>query len=561
MICSYCGADNNENRKICKGCGRPLYEEYDTYEEYGELPPQKKNFLLWGCIGAGTVAVLAIFAAGLLLFHSTTVSKKYTAKLSQAEKYVAQLDYDAAITLYNEAIKLEPDNADAYVKLVNVYISMNNLTKAQEIAMQGFDKTKNAALQDLVNRLFGTGEGSAETEIAVDTVFLTQMISKKYSELIQTYGAGMVSQENGYTKLNFADLKGALYYNSTSIDANTGRPVENAIPEYIILNDMKLLVKNFNGYLSEQTLSELFKNTIQIGMVDSVHCATMEYLNSRISIQCDSQGNVTTAAAYIKIVPLGETYDSDLNSLKGDAAGTITDAVKKTGLAGVHILARTGFNVKNGAVVAETDTDAKGNYTLNLSEGKYTLCVSKTGYEDQYFNITVNKGMTMSGQNYAMTGNSDAGSGNDIKLTLEWGNSPQDLDLHIQGQTETGTFISIFGYGGYSMSKSENGQVVAQLDKNENSGNGTETIAIKGTAVTGRYAVHIHDQTNRTSYTATDLSNSGAVLKVYLAGESTPHIYNVPVNVAATCWYPCNIINGKLTVPSASEQMVHSTIG
>lgn len=566
MICRYCGADNNENRRICKGCNRPLYDDIsiDSQESmppdngYYDIPPKKKNTLLWICVGAGAVAVLAIVVAGILLFRSETTSKKYTSKLSEAEKYVASLDYDSAITLYNEAIELAPDNVTAYVNLANVYIAMNNLAKAQEIAMKGFEKTKDNKLQDLVNRLFGNATENTDNEISVNTDLLKKLTGEGYNDIINNYGKTSVSQENGYTKLVCQSINCSLYYSASNVEANTGQPKENAFPEYIIVNDISLIIKNYNGYLSAQTLSELFKNTTKVVMTDGKQCVSIDYLNSNISIESDNQGNITAAAPYIKIVLSADNSDSDLNALKGTATGTIMTASDKQALAGVHIAARQGADVKKGTVVAETDTDSKGAYTLNLKEGKYTLCVSKKGYNDQYFNITVNKGMTMPGQNYVM---SEADTSDDLILVLEWGSTPADLDLHIQGQTERGTFVSIFGYKEKNMQQSENGQVIASLDKNEKNGNGKETITVKKSAVSGKYAVHIHDQTNRNSRDTTSLSQSGAVLKVYLPGETTPHIYNVPTNKAATCWYPCNITDGKITVPSESSQMVYSTIG
>lgn len=564
MICKYCGADNNENRRICKGCGRQLYEEYSRkeYNQYEQIPKKKKNTLLWVCLGAGIVAVLAILAASILLFSSGAAAKKYSSRISQAEKYVAAMDYESAIRIYNEAIELEPTNSEAYIKLANVYISMDNIAKAQEIAILGFEKTHDSVLQDIVNRLFGGMSYSDENgEITVNSALLTQVSTGKYSELVQSYGAANISIDNGLVKVVYANLKGAVYYGASSVDANTNQPLENAVPEYIILTDINQLIVNFNGYLSVDTLSELFKNTIQVNMVDSIQCATLEYLNCRISIQCDAGGNVNMTSPYVKIVPLGANYDADLNSLKGNAAGIITDSSNNSAIVNAHLTVRSGADVKTGAVVAETDTDAKGAYTLNLSEGKYTVCVSKSGYKDQYFIVTVNKGMTMSGQNYAMTGDGSNNNANEIRLVMEWGSTPNDLDLHIQGQTELGTFIGVFGYGGRNMSAVENGVTVAKLDKNETSGNGKETITITGTALSGRYAVHIHDQTNRNSHLTTVLSESGAVLKVYLPGESTPHVYNVPTNTEGTCWYVCNIINGKITIPPASNQMRYSTIG
>lgn len=135
MICKYCGADNNENRRICKGCGRNLYDEQAVHDggggqpEYNDIPvpKKKKNIILWSCIGAGTAAVLAIVVAVVFLFKNIN-GNGYTAKLAEAAKYYSEMDYDSAIKIYMEAIDQNPDKPDAYIKLVNIYISLGSVT-------------------------------------------------------------------------------------------------------------------------------------------------------------------------------------------------------------------------------------------------------------------------------------------------------------------------------------------------------------------------------------------------------------------------------------------------
>jgi tetratricopeptide (TPR) repeat protein len=560
MICKYCGADNNENRKICKGCGNPLYE----YEEVQPFPKKKKNILLYVCISAGTVAVLAIVLASVLLYQKTSLNGKYASKVTDAEKYIAQLDYDTAITLCNEAIELEPDNPKGYIQLVNVYITMNEIAKAQEIALKGFGITQDSVLQDLVNVLFNvdnTDTGADGLQVLVNSSFLTNVSQESYSNITQGYGSGQVSIENGYTKVLFSSFNGALYYGASSVDANTGQPLENAMPEYIVLFDLSPLITNFNGYLSNATLAEIFKSTIQIEVVDGIQCAVLEYMKCSIAVQCDSEGNISTAQPYVKIMLLGNDYDADLNALKGTATGKITESSTGNGIANAHLVVYEGSEVKKGTVVAETDTDSTGSYTLNLKEGRYTICASKTGYTESYFNVTVNKGMTTSGQNFAMDKTGDTGT-SDIKLVVEWNSTLEDVDLHVQGQTPNRQYISVYGYGGTNMTASENGKVVAKLEENVKTSNGSETIIIDSSIAGGTYAVHVHDQINRSHNTAVKaLSNAAVVLKVYLPGETTPHVYNIPTDTEGNCWYPCNIVNGTITIPASSSQMRYSTIG
>ena len=72
--------------------------------------------------------------------------------------------------------------------------------------------------------------------------------------------------------------------------------------------------------------------------------------------------------------------------------GTPTQSPKKRALAGVTVVAGTNLNYNTGQagtdqirgnVAAKAFTDEKGNYTLNLPAGKYTVVYWKAGYTPQ----------------------------------------------------------------------------------------------------------------------------------------------------------------------------------
>jgi hypothetical protein len=72
--------------------------------------------------------------------------------------------------------------------------------------------------------------------------------------------------------------------------------------------------------------------------------------------------------------------------------GTPTQSPKKRALAGVTVVAGTNLNYNTGqsgadritgSVAAKAATDEKGNYTLSLPAGKYTVVYWKAGYTPQ----------------------------------------------------------------------------------------------------------------------------------------------------------------------------------
>jgi len=571
MICRYCGADNNENRKTCKSCKRQLYDDIwqapqnqqaDGINSGAEfdlnLPKKKKNTLIWICAGAGTVAAIAIVVI-IVVLAGTAKTSNYSEKLAQADRYAGLADYDSAIQLYTEAIEMHPNNPDAYIKLVNVYISINDLTNARMIAQKGAALTKNDVLKNMLNMLLGDDAQAAASSnvIAVDSEMVNAIATLTYSDLVSRYGTAIITNEKEGVRAEFESGGITAYYALDAVDTNTNQPKPEVYVDYVLVKEPKFLIQNYGGYLPNTAVKDLFGNTVQIVTIDGIQCISVDYLNCMIYIQCDDNGDLTGDDIYIKIVPslAGENND---NGLKGEATGKVTQEHTAEAVANAHIVVRAGADMKNGAVVAETDTNARGEYTLSLPEGKYTLCITKSGFEEKYFTITINKGMTMPNQDVALLEANDALG--EIKLVLEWGSDPKDLDLHVSGMTKANTFISVFGRGGRYMSFSENGKVIAKLDKNDTDGNGKETITLSGSALGGNYEVHVHDQTNRGGFATKELSNSGAVLSIYLPNESTPHIYNIETDKEGTCWYPCDIVNDEI-IERSNGTMRYSTIG
>ena len=65
-------------------------------------------------------------------------------------EYYNSGDYEAAIKQFEEAIKLQPDEEDAYVKLGMAYLMIGNVEKAQETWEEGYRITKNNRFRELI---------------------------------------------------------------------------------------------------------------------------------------------------------------------------------------------------------------------------------------------------------------------------------------------------------------------------------------------------------------------------------------------------------------------------
>lgn len=110
----------------------------------------KKRLVIICSIVAVALAIATCF---LLYFNSSSV--KYRKQYDLGTKYLAELDYDQAIVAFEKAIKIKPDNSDAYLGLADAYLGKSLTDKAIEILQQGYDKTKDSRLLDKLNELKG----------------------------------------------------------------------------------------------------------------------------------------------------------------------------------------------------------------------------------------------------------------------------------------------------------------------------------------------------------------------------------------------------------------------
>lgn len=224
------------------------------------------------------------------------------------------------------------------------------------------------------------------------------------------------------------------------------------------------------------------------------------------------------------------------SSAKVSLSGLVTNAATGQALGGASVIARSGYNTKNGTAAAKASSSSSGQFTLKLKKGKYTLDISKSGYIRNYVNVNVD------GKNGRLSVPiTKTIASAKYRVVLSWGNVPADLDLHVtgpQGSTRFHVFWNArvqYGSGVY----------LAVLDVDDTNGYGPETITLdlsNGTG--GTYHFYVHNYTNRKAASSNALAKSGARIDVY-KGSSRLASYTVP-NRAGLLWQVCDIVNGKL---------------
>jgi len=238
------------------------------------------------------------------------------------------------------------------------------------------------------------------------------------------------------------------------------------------------------------------------------------------------------------------TYNILLNLVKdstegGNASGSIVDAFDASKISNATLKFYRGINLIEGDPVQETVAGSDGQYYISLAPGNYTIQASANGYTTGTANIVVLSGETKKDQDCTLTPVLKEG---EIRAILTWGEKPRDLDSHLVGPTaEGGKFHVYFSSKNFNL----NGQTYNKLDVDDTTSYGPETTSVY-LNVGGTYTYYVHDYSNKYSSNSSALSQSGAMVKLYVAGRDKPYIYYAPTG-NGTLWKVFSMTDGKIT--------------
>lgn len=170
------------------------------------------------------------------------------------------------------------------------------------------------------------------------------------------------------------------------------------------------------------------------------------------------------------------------------------------------------FNADTGAYLSGLTVDIQGigSFTSNAdgvasfptpADGYYSFTASKSGFMVLEDRFRVLMGAVLF-YKYSLP---PAIELNYVKIVLDWGNAPKDLDIHVVKENQ-------YHISYRDMQKSADGTV--WLDRDDTNGFGPETITITKFDNNAVYRVYIHDYTNR-NQPGTKLSSSQAVVRIY----------------------------------------------
>lgn len=498
-------------------------------------------------LAAIILAALLLAALGGLAAWYTGAQNSYSRHIALGEKYFSEGDYTNAALSYQRAIEQKPEEAEGYLGLVRVYTSQGQDIMAQSILRIGIERTGSARLTLMLEEFSASGAAGGvtdggETEPAapkeqgegtgtLDLTLLTALRDTEFNEYRIRRGiAGADMTEDGACRVRVNDVAAELLYAAEGVDRIVGRPLAESRPAQAHLDDIAALL----GGRQSATLEELRKMGAEAPTLaqDSDHGYVVQFTASgcTVTVESDEEGTVHSGAWNVIDFP---SEEDQLEAGSCRVSGKVINAVTGSGVSGAEVKVYSGGQT-GGTPVKSLTTDSFGSYELGLDSGSYTAQVACSGFTAETFSFYVGSVSALSGNDFVISPTLTEGQ---IRIVLEWGSYPPDLDSYLNGTLDDGTAVRT----SYRQKRcTADGTLIAELDVDDTNGNGPETTTIYNT--NGKFTFTVVDF-NGTG----EMSNSGATVKVYLPGESAPTVINICGGLE-NGWSVCEIDHGEVRV-------------
>ena len=204
------------------------------------------------------------------------------------------------------------------------------------------------------------------------------------------------------------------------------------------------------------------------------------------------------------------------------------NAVTGSAILNANVTVKFGLDRDDNSTAYSGITDSNGYFEVtDMPYGQYSYILSKDGFISTSLNLTVDDN-TASSTNLSLSPSLADG---EMRIRLTWGLNPRDLDSHLIKRTDGNQDYHIY----YSNKNGTNGD---KLDRDDTSGNGTETTTISGLNINSIYTYYVHNY-HGDSYGK--IKDSSASVKIS-SGETELTYY--PPNENGEYWRVFTIENG-----------------
>lgn len=492
----------------------------------------------------------------LLLTDGSNQNDLYLERIQTAEKYLSSNDYDNAILYYQKAIEADDTQEDAYIALANVYFEYrSNVDQALQILRQGFERTGSPAINSWIVKYenFLTNDTPEDNiiddlknnHVDSDSVISGQLVdiiaTNTYKDYSTKYSVASDERQIGKYTVTYQQFPARFEYENQLdkdpiIDNSTGLPVDYARPTKIVFDDLAMLMPAVSNQLSVDKIRSYGVSHLDEKDSDSTvnsNYITFEFKQCEFTIGVDSNRNVIYPDGYNAVVPPENTVKTAKQVTLTGSIADVTNGRKVNGATVTFYKGKAGSSEK-----IDADSISGGVYSVMLEPGDYEARVEADGYITEDFSFTLSDTSDRAILDFNISPSLSTGQ---IRIVLEWGANPADLDSHLKGTSSDGRSVNV----DFTSRISRNGdKVYAELDIDDQDGFGPETVTVNDVNGVYDYYVYLYHGEGT-------IAESGVTVKVYTTTSSTPIVFTPPAGHTGRQWDVFSINKGEISVNDA----------
>ena len=488
----------------------------------------------------------------MLLTDDSGKNDLYLEQIRSAEKCLSNQDYDNAIMYYQKAIEADEKQEEPYIAIARIYHeNLNDTNKAISILQIGYERTGSPVIQKLLLEYDPLADGTLVLDPGDDTpkktdsepgaVFNTQMIdtvaANTFKDYNTKYSVDATDQQLGKYTATYNQIGARIeFVNQPNadpvIDERTGVPYDTARPTLVVFKDVATVMPAAASKLSVNAVKEYGVYNLEQRTADTV--VNSDYISfdlrgCRFYVAIDKEGNVLYPDGYAALVPPANTVQTDGNVT---LSGKVIDVTSGNPVAGATL---TFY--RNSTLVSSASAPS-GVYSIELEPGSYDVVVEADGYIQETFQVSVSDSSDSTVHDFGISPSLSSGQ---IRIVLEWGAEPRDLDSHLTGTASDGSRVSV---DFINRSARSGNTVYAELDLDDQDGFGPETITVNDTNGSYHYFVYLYAGTGT-------IVDSGVTVKVYTSDSSAPMVFTPPSGHTGRQWDVFSIEKGEISVDDA----------
>ena len=534
---------------------------------------QNKKILI--IILCGVLALVLLFmgvcAAMLITGGSSDGSGSdgdiYQKQLDLGNKYLEEENYEQAIAAFKAAIEEDPENEEAYSLLARVYHNLGYTDQLRFLLADGISRTSSALLIGLFEEYFGISYLDEKIKLENSSgIYIVKSVAQQianysYNNYKHDYTGVTVDVNGDIYIVKMSGFDGRLYFydegDKKSLDRDAKEPLGEVRPNYVVLDDLGFI---FGGLEGDESVDYhelhgmgatdiekkhdtsfgdyvrfVYAHCVMEIAIDGNDCFNVDSSNklySEFGTGAEGADNEETTAEDTEEVDTEEA-ETEPTPPPVETFEVSIKVVSATTAEGVGNAAVQVLDTATGMIVYNGSTTGDGTFTATLPAGIYAFQVICDGYVIESFEVEVYSTGICSVDTIVISPELSIG---EMRIVLEWGDHPRDLDSYYLDDT------GAVGVAYYSRQYYNGDQLVAELDVDDTNGYGPETITVYDPSQTFTYCVR--DYTN----TGDMFQRTDITVKVYIAGESQPIVYTPTYDETneGRVWTVFSFVNGEI---------------